>query len=115
MSQNLPNFPGNPGVSEAAMFSPARDTDGNLETAGAGGLSSDDASPKSESDFDPTQLEQPDAKGWKFWMIFPPLCIATMLMALESTVTSTSLPVIAEALGSGDNYVWFLNGYLLTS
>jgi MFS family permease len=48
-------------------------------------------------------------------MIFPPLCIATLLMALESTVTSTSLPMITEALNSGDNYVWFLNGYLLTS
>ncbi|KAK0726902.1 major facilitator superfamily domain-containing protein [Lasiosphaeria miniovina] len=53
--------------------------------------------------------------GWKFWMVFPPLCVATLLIALESTVTSTALPEIAAALNSGDNYVWFLNGYLLTA
>jgi hypothetical protein len=62
-----------------------------------------------------SEVDQPAAKGWKFWMVFPPLCIATLLMALESTVTSTALPMIAASLGSGDNYVWFLNGYLLTS
>lgn len=55
------------------------------------------------------------SRGWRFWAIFPPLCIATMLTALESTITSTSLPIITQDLNSGDNYVWFMNGYLLTS
>lgn len=63
----------------------------------------------------PHEVDQPAAKGWKFWMVFPPLCIATLLVALESTVTSTSLPMITASLNSGDNYVWFLNGFLLTS
>lgn len=62
-----------------------------------------------------SEVDQPAAKGWKFWAIFPPLCIATLLVALESTVTSTSLPMITAALDSGDNYVWILNGYLLMS
>lgn len=59
--------------------------------------------------------DQPSAKGWKFWAIFPPLVIATLLMALESTVTATALPKITEELGAGENYVWFMNGYLLTA
>lgn len=50
-------------------------------------------------------IDQPAVKGWKFWAIFPPLCIATLLIALESTVTSTALPTITAALDSGDNYV----------
>jgi hypothetical protein len=61
------------------------------------------------------EVDQTTAKGWKFWAIFPPLCIGTLLVALESTVTSTALPMITSALDSGDNYVWFLNGFLLTS
>lgn len=62
----------------------------------------------------PTQLDQPAGRGWKFWMIFIPLCVGTLLAALESTVTSTALPSIVQDLQSGDVYVWFLNGYLLT-
>lgn len=59
--------------------------------------------------------DQPSAKGWRFWAIFPPLVIATLLMALESTVTATALPKITEELNAGENYVWFMNGYLLTA
>lgn len=59
--------------------------------------------------------DQPLAKGWRFWAIFPPLVIATLLMALESTVTATALPKITEELNAGENYVWFMNGYLLTA
>ncbi|RAH81748.1 MFS general substrate transporter [Aspergillus japonicus CBS 114.51] len=63
----------------------------------------------------PPPLPQPAARGWRFWTIFPPLCIATLFSALESTVTSTSLPEITSSLNAGSNYTWFVNGYLLTS
>ncbi|KAH8900392.1 MFS general substrate transporter [Thozetella sp. PMI_491] len=67
----------------------------------------------SEESNSPSQDIQ--APRWKFWAILPPLCISTLLVALESTVTSTALPLITADLKSGDNYVWFLNGYLLTA
>ncbi|KAK3331743.1 major facilitator superfamily domain-containing protein [Cercophora scortea] len=60
-------------------------------------------------------LPQPAAKGWRFWAIFPPLSIATLLVGLDSTVGSSALPKITAELDAGDNYVWILNGYLLTS
>ncbi|USP82852.1 hypothetical protein yc1106_10126 [Curvularia clavata] len=63
----------------------------------------------------PPQIAQPAAKGWRFWAIFPPLSIATFLVGLDSTVTSSALPLITSDLKSGDNYVWIINGYLLTS
>ena len=55
------------------------------------------------------------SRGWRFWAIFPPICLATLLIALESTVTTASLPKIAADLDAGDNYVWIMNGYLLTA
>jgi len=105
------NAPVDPAPSSGEVLGANQSAHGTLEDEG-GGVSSDDATLKADAEL---EFDQPNAKGWRFWMIFPPLCIATLLMALESTVTSTSLPMIAAALKSGDNYVWFLNGYLLTS
>ncbi|KAF1730570.1 Efflux pump roqT [Beauveria bassiana] len=63
----------------------------------------------------PAEAENLVKRTWRFWAIFPPLCLATLFFSLESTVTSTSLPEITSALHAGNNYVWFLNAYLLTS
>ncbi|KGO53496.1 hypothetical protein PEX2_061040 [Penicillium expansum] len=38
-----------------------------------------------------------------------------LLAAVESTVTSTALPFIADELYAGKNYVWFVNSFFLTS
>jgi hypothetical protein len=72
------------------------------------------AKPKPGQPF-PPQIAQPAAKGWRFWAIFPPLSIATFLVGLDSTVISSALPLITSDLNAGDNYVWIINGYLLTS
>jgi hypothetical protein len=53
-------------------------------------------------------------RGWRFWAIFPPLCLTVLLSALESTVVSTALPSITADLQAGHLYVWFVNGYFLT-
>lgn len=59
-------------------------------------------------------LPQPASRGWRFWAVFIPMCVATLLVAVETTVTSTALPSIVADLSSGDLYVWIMNGYLLT-
>ncbi|KAL8690846.1 MAG: hypothetical protein Q9218_003795 [Villophora microphyllina] len=61
------------------------------------------------------QATKPTGRGWRFWAVFIPMCVGTLLAAFEATVTSTALPTIVSDLGSGDLYVWILNGYLLTS
>lgn len=53
-------------------------------------------------------------KSWRFWAVFGSLCLATWLVAVESTVVSTALPVITREIGAGDSYIWILNVYLLT-
>ncbi|KAI1844905.1 hypothetical protein JX265_009531 [Neoarthrinium moseri] len=55
------------------------------------------------------------AKGWRFWAVFPALCVTTLLAAVESTVVATAMPFIANEIGAGDSYVWIVNVYLLTS
>lgn len=62
----------------------------------------------------PSNLPQPASHGWRFWAIFIPMCVGTLLAAVETTVTSTALPTIVAHLNSGDLYVWIMNGYLLT-
>lgn len=68
-----------------------------------------------ESGLPKSEKQGAPSRGWRFWAIFPPICLATLLIALESTVTTASLPKIAADLDAGDNYVWIMNGYLLTA
>ena len=81
-----------------------------------GGIpSQDNAEVKGEAGKSGPTLEQPVAKGWRFWMVFPPICISTLFAALEATVTSTALPTISAVLNAGDEYTWYANAYLLTT
>jgi hypothetical protein len=84
--------------------------EGESQTEPTGGGTELGTGPDSEPE--PTIL-QPVAKGWRFWAVFPALCLATILISFESSVVSTALPVITAVVDSGDNYVWVLNGYLL--
>lgn len=68
-----------------------------------------------ESGLPKSEKQGASSRGWRFWAVFPPICLATLLIALESTVTTASLPKIAADLDAGDNYVWIMNGYLLTA
>ncbi|KAK8047156.1 hypothetical protein PG996_015220 [Apiospora saccharicola] len=53
--------------------------------------------------------------SWQFWVIFLALAITSLLVSVESTVVSTALPSISGYLDAGENYVWFVNAYFLTS
>ena len=72
------------------------------------------ASPEAPAQQAALTLPQPASRGWRFWAVFVPMCVATLLVAVETTVTSTALPSIVADLSSGDLYVWIMNGYLLT-
>lgn len=52
--------------------------------------------------------------SWRFWSIFPPLCLGQFLIALEAAIPTASLPKITSDLDAGDNWVWIVNAYLLT-
>jgi hypothetical protein len=52
--------------------------------------------------------------GWRFWAIFPGLCIGGLLSALDTTILSTVLPTISHDLDSQLLYVWAINGYFVS-
>ncbi|KAJ5478331.1 hypothetical protein N7530_003840 [Penicillium desertorum] len=52
--------------------------------------------------------------GWRFWAIFPGLCIGGLLSALDTTILSTVLPTISHELDSQELYVWAINGYFVS-
>ena len=53
-------------------------------------------------------------RGFQFWAIIISLCVTGILPGLESTVVTTSLPVIVRDLSLGDNYIWVTNIFFLT-
>lgn len=53
-------------------------------------------------------------KDWRFWAIFPPLCLSQFLIALEVSIPTAALPKISSDLDAGDSWVWVVNAYLLT-
>lgn len=71
----------------------------------------------SSTECQPTQDEQKSVKkgyGWRFWAIFPGLCIGGLLSSLDTTILSTVLPTISHVLDSQLLYVWAINGYIVS-
>jgi MFS family permease len=60
------------------------------------------------------QVEQQTPKrGWRFWLIFPGLCFAILLAALDTAIVATVLPTISAELNSGSLFIWAINGYFV--
>ncbi|KAL9036194.1 MAG: hypothetical protein Q9214_006245 [Letrouitia sp. 1 TL-2023] len=55
------------------------------------------------------------SKGWRFWLIFLAVCVATLVIAIDISIVSTALPTIAEDLGSEELFVWVANAYILAT
>lgn len=52
--------------------------------------------------------------GLRFWAIFAALSFTNLLAGLEGSIAATALPSVVSDLQAGDNYVWIVNGYMLT-
>jgi EmrB/QacA subfamily drug resistance transporter len=74
-------------------------------------------SPSSSEQKVTVEGEKPIKKGygWRFWAIFPGLCIGGLLSALDTTILSTVLPTIASELNSDTLYVWAINAYFVST
>lgn len=62
----------------------------------------------------PDEQQKKKGYGWRFWAIFPGLCIGGLLSALDTTILSTVLPTISHELDSQELYVWAINGYFVS-
>ncbi|GKT50530.1 efflux pump fus6 [Colletotrichum spaethianum] len=72
-----------------------------------------------ERDEAPSQLNRDlvprKKKTWRFWAVFPALCVTTFLSALDTSILSTALPTIALDIDAGELYMWITNSYILSS
>jgi MFS family permease len=57
--------------------------------------------------------QQAPKRGWRFWLIFPGLCFAILLAALDTAIVATVLPTISADLHSGALFIWAINGYFV--
>jgi MFS family permease len=64
----------------------------------------------SELEADPPEKQ---SRGWRFWLVFPGLCFAVLLAALDTSVVSTALPTIMYELKSESLFIWVINGYFV--
>jgi MFS family permease len=67
---------------------------------------------KSDAKIEPLE-PLPTKRGWRFWLIFPGLCFAILLAALDTAIVATVLPTIAAELNSGSLFIWAINGYFV--
>ncbi|OBT75973.1 hypothetical protein VF21_05746 [Pseudogymnoascus sp. 05NY08] len=73
---------------------------------------------QSLSESEPAAVAEKPVKkgyGWRFWAIFPGLCIVGFLSALDATILATVLPTIANELDSQTLYVWAVNAYFVST
>ncbi|KAK9234373.1 major facilitator superfamily-domain-containing protein [Lipomyces kononenkoae] len=56
---------------------------------------------------------KPVKYGWRFWAVFPGLCIASLLSSLEVSALSTVMPTIANDLKSSTDTVWAIDTYFV--
>ena len=59
-------------------------------------------------------LVSPKKKPWRFWAVFPALCMTTFLSALDTSILSTALPTMALEINAGESYMWITNSYILS-
>ena len=53
-------------------------------------------------------------KGWKLFIIILPLCLGTLLTAIDNTIIAVAIPKISSTFKALDQVAWYGSGYLLT-
>ncbi|KAI0112998.1 major facilitator superfamily domain-containing protein [Daldinia grandis] len=61
-----------------------------------------------------TQVDEPESfqHSWRIWTIFLVLCMLSFMASIDSTIITTSLPIVTREVGGGGQYVWIANSYL---
>ncbi|KAK6954941.1 hypothetical protein Daesc_002570 [Daldinia eschscholtzii] len=53
-------------------------------------------------------------RSFRFWAIMGSLTITGLMSSLEGTITTSALPIITQALGGGNLYIWVPNAFFLS-
>lgn len=75
-----------------------------------------DALSETQSIVDQEIVSEPLSLGWRFYLIFASLAVASLAAALDGTSIAVALPIITHDLnGTGIEAFWAGTAYLLTS
>ncbi|KAI1934439.1 hypothetical protein LOZ66_005907 [Ophidiomyces ophidiicola] len=77
------------------------------------------ADEKLESATDSSTMEPSPApasapRDWRFWIVFPTLCLSGFAVTMEGSIVVTALPTISRALRT-TQYAWIVNAYTLAA
>ncbi|KAL5364124.1 major facilitator superfamily domain-containing protein [Aspergillus floccosus] len=53
-------------------------------------------------------------RDWRFWIVFPTLCLSGLAVTMEGSIVVTALPSISRSLHTTE-YVWVINAYTFAS
>lgn len=53
-------------------------------------------------------------RDWRFWIVFPTLCLSGLAVTMEGSIVVTALPSISRSLNTTE-YVWIVNAYTFAS
>ncbi|RSL96921.1 hypothetical protein CEP52_011193 [Fusarium oligoseptatum] len=94
----------------------SRSSQRELMSSGSQNTHQEPDMPQGGPGIQPPPAEKPKAgRGWRFWAVFISLSISAFLSALEGAVVSTALPSISRAVNAGEDYIWMVNVFFLTS
>ncbi|KAH7303063.1 major facilitator superfamily domain-containing protein [Stachybotrys elegans] len=75
-------------------------------------------------DVPPNEIETPAGatatipetqRGIRFWGVFAALCVLAFISALDVSIIATALPRITAEIGSGAQFVWIANCFVISS
>ncbi len=101
-------------MSKTALVSDHISISSNTEVAPYNNLS--DVPPESQLSVHREIVSEPLLLGWRFYLIFASLAVASLAAALDGTSIAVALPIITHDLhGTGIEAFWAGTAYLLTS
>ncbi|UPL04076.1 hypothetical protein LCI18_015010 [Fusarium solani-melongenae] len=94
----------------------SRSSQRELMSSGSQNTHQEPGMPQDGPEIQPPLADKPKVgRGWRFWAVFISLSISAFLSALEGAVVSTALPSISRAVNAGEDYIWMVNVFFLTS
>ncbi|KAG2414577.1 hypothetical protein HFD88_003768 [Aspergillus terreus] len=69
---------------------------------------------KNEDGSQQDKVDEPQTRDWRFWIVFPTLCLSGLAVTMEGSIVVTALPSISRSLHTTE-YVWVINAYTFAS
>lgn len=73
-----------------------------------------DPESSSKSEEPKSEEQQPTPRDWRFWIVFPTLCLSGFAVTMEGSIVATALPAISHSLHT-TSYAWIINAYTFSA